>query len=69
MYGLWIGIEALLYGIQAVEGVTTVAFFLFFFAGLLMISNGIQGEYLARIFEEVKQRPLYIIAKTTSDRK
>jgi hypothetical protein len=33
-----------------------------------MISNGIQGEYLARIFEEVKQRPLYIIAKTTNDR-
>ena len=29
--------------------------------GLLLISNGIQGEYIARIFEEVKGRPLYVV--------
>ena len=34
-----------------------------FFSGLLLISNGIQGEYIARIFEEVKGRPLYVVGK------
>jgi hypothetical protein len=29
-----------------------------------MISNGIQGEYIARIFEEVKGRPLYVVGTT-----
>ena len=29
-----------------------------------MISNGIQGEYIARIFEEVKGRPLYVVGQT-----
>jgi hypothetical protein len=37
---------------------------LLFFNGLLMISNGIQGEYIARIFEEVKGRPLYVVGQT-----
>jgi hypothetical protein len=32
------------------------------FNGLLLLSNGIQGEYIARIFEEVKGRPLFVIA-------
>jgi hypothetical protein len=34
-----------------------------FFNGLLLISNGIQGEYIARIFEEVKGRPLYVVGQ------
>jgi dolichol-phosphate mannosyltransferase len=32
------------------------------FNGLLLLSNGIQGEYIARIFEEVKGRPLFVVA-------
>ena len=35
---------------------------LLFFNGLLLLSNGIQGEYIARIFEEVKGRPLFVVA-------
>jgi dolichol-phosphate mannosyltransferase len=27
----------------------------------LLLSNGIQGEYIARIFEEVKGRPLFVV--------
>ncbi|MEW6077414.1 MAG: glycosyltransferase family 2 protein [Thermodesulfobacteriota bacterium] len=60
--GLMIGVDALLHGIHVARGVTTVAVFLFFLIGLLMVSNGIQGEYLARVYEEVKGRPLYVIA-------
>lgn len=61
---LWafkIGVSALIYGIQVVPGVTTVAILVLFTLGLLMVQGGIQGEYIARIFEEVKGRPLYVV--------
>jgi hypothetical protein len=62
--GMMIGVDALIHGIHVTRGVTTVAVLLFFLIGLLMVSNGIQGEYLARVYEEVKGRPLYVIAST-----
>jgi polyisoprenyl-phosphate glycosyltransferase len=34
---------------------------LLFFNGLMMINLGIIGEYLARIFTEVKARPIYLV--------
>ena len=37
--------------------------------GLILISIGIAGEYLARIYTEVKDRPKYLIAKTNCDKK
>jgi glycosyltransferase involved in cell wall biosynthesis len=56
-------IQKLFFGIAA-PGYASLLVVLLFFNGLLMISNGIQGEYIARIFEEVKGRPLYVVAKT-----
>jgi polyisoprenyl-phosphate glycosyltransferase len=53
-------IQKLFWGIAA-PGYASLLVVLLFFNGLLMISNGIQGEYIARIFEEVKGRPLYVI--------
>lgn len=58
-----IGITALVYGIQVVPGVTTVAILVLFTLGLLMIQGGILGEYIARIFDEVKGRPLYVVRR------
>lgn len=55
-------IQKLWYGIAA-PGYASLLILLLFFNGLLLISNGIQGEYIARIFEEVKRRPLYVIGK------
>lgn len=49
----------------AVEGFTTVILLLLIIGGFLMLSLGIIGHYIARIYEEVKGRPKYIISKTT----
>lgn len=46
---------------DAVPGWTTLAAAEFFLGGVEMIGIGIVGEYVGRIFDEVKQRPLYII--------
>ncbi|HEY1816683.1 MAG TPA: glycosyltransferase family 2 protein [Kofleriaceae bacterium] len=56
-------IQKLFIGI-AVSGYASLLIVLLFFNGLLLISNGIQGEYIARIFEEVKGRPLYVVGQT-----
>ncbi len=49
---------------NAVSGFTTVIILQLTIGSLLMISLGIIGEYIARIFEEVKVRPRYIISQT-----
>jgi dolichol-phosphate mannosyltransferase len=49
---------------NAVSGFATVILLLLFIGSILMISLGIIGVYLSRIFEEVKRRPNYIIEDT-----
>ncbi len=65
---------ALILGIQtlfnyfthaAVAGFTTVILLILIVGGLLMVSMGVIGHYIARIYEEVKGRPRYVIAKDT----
>ena len=51
----------------AVEGFTTVILLILIIGGFLMLSLGIIGHYLARIYEEVKGRPKYIISKVTDN--
>jgi glycosyltransferase involved in cell wall biosynthesis len=46
---------------EAVPGWATIGAGVFFLVGVQFIFFGIIGEYIARIFEEIKQRPLYII--------
>lgn len=47
---------------KAVSGFATVIILLLVIGSLLMISLGIIGEYIARIYEEVKARPRYIVS-------
>ena len=52
----------------AVEGFTTVILLLLIIGGFIMLSLGIIGHYIARIYEEVKGRPRYIISQVTGGR-
>ncbi|MBS6678919.1 MAG: glycosyltransferase family 2 protein [Clostridiales bacterium] len=63
---------ALILGIQtlvryftghAVQGFTTVILLLLIIGSVIMMSLGIMGYYLAKIYEEVKRRPVYIISE------
>lgn len=59
-YGLYVLAEQLLFG-NPVPGWPTIVVSLMFFIGVQMIFTGILGEYVARIFEEVKGRPVYVV--------
>ncbi|MCM1568165.1 MAG: glycosyltransferase family 2 protein, partial [Roseburia sp.] len=51
----------------AVEGFTTVILLVLIIGGFIMLSLGIIGHYIARIYEEVKGRPKYIISRVTGN--
>jgi len=53
-------VQKLVFGID-VPGYASLLIVMLFFNALMLISNGIQGEYIARIFEEVKGRPLFVV--------
>jgi glycosyltransferase involved in cell wall biosynthesis len=49
----------------AVTGFTTVNLLILIIGSMLMIGLGIIGEYIAKIYDEVKGRPRYVVAETT----
>ena len=54
---------------HALEGFTTVILLLLIIGSLIMLSLGIIGIYIAKIYEEVKGRPRYFIARKISGKK
>lgn len=62
LYGAYLTASYLLYG-HGVSGWTTIVVSLMLFAGIQLLSLGIVGEYVGRIFEEVKARPLFVIQR------
>lgn len=61
-YGGFLTVEYLLHG-HEVSGWTTIVVTMMLFFGIQMVFIGIIGEYIGRIFEEVKQRPVYVIKR------
>lgn len=59
-YAVWIILKTIIYGID-MPGYATLIVSIMFFGGIQLLSIGILGEYIARIFNEVKQRPKYLI--------
>lgn len=59
-YGIYIVMRTIVYGID-LPGYASMLTAILFFGGLNLIGIGVLGEYIARIFLETKQRPLYII--------
>jgi dolichol-phosphate mannosyltransferase len=52
-----------------VLGFTTLAAAIFFFGGLNLLALGIVGQYLARIYREIKCRPLYVVENVLTSEK
>lgn len=63
LYGIYIGIDTLMSG-NKVPGWTTLAIGLMFFSGIQLMLIGILGEYIGQVYEEVKNRPVYIVSKS-----
>ncbi len=61
-YGAFLTVSYLLYGHQ-VSGWTTIVVSLMLLVGIQLVSLGVVGEYVGRIFEEVKYRPLYVVKR------
>lgn len=59
VYMIYIFIKAFLYG-DAVAGYPTIVILILFFGGIQLITLGIIGEYLGKVFNETKNRPVYI---------
>jgi glycosyltransferase involved in cell wall biosynthesis len=61
-YGAYVIGKTLLYG-DPVPGYPTLVVLVLFLGGIQLMAIGIIGEYLARMFVEVKQRPLYLVQR------
>jgi len=60
LLGAWYVIQKLI-GINLTPGLSTTVLVVSFFAGVQLLGLGLIGEYVGRIYDEVKRRPMYIV--------
>ena len=60
LHGAWVVFEYFYWGHKD-SGISTIVVLLLLFFGMQMVFTGVLGEYIGRIFEEVKHRPVYIV--------
>lgn len=63
LLGIWAIIEKLYFPETTIQGWSSLLIVIVFMGGIQLITIGIVGEYIGRIYEEVKGRPLYIVHK------
>jgi dolichol-phosphate mannosyltransferase len=70
LFAVVLGIQSLVkyFSGSAVEGFTTVILLILIIGSIIMISLGIIGYYIAKIYEEVKGRPRYLISRTVGNK-
>ena len=64
-YGTWIIVKTLVYG-ESVRGYPTLMVTVLFLGGVQLFFTGVLGEYLGRVFDESKRRPLYFAQEVWS---
>ena len=64
LYIAWVLLEYFYWGIQ-VPGYATLVVSIMFFSGIQLLALGIMSEYVGRIYDEVKRRPLYLLRQRT----
>ena len=62
LLGGWYTLQKIV-GVSITPGLSTTVILISFFAGIQLLSLGLVGEYISRIYDEVKNRPMYIVEK------
>src|SRR6202163_2275083 len=60
--GLWYVVQELM-GVDLTPGLPTTVLVVSFFSGVQLLALGVVGEYIGRIYDEAKRRPMYIVDK------
>ena len=63
---IFLVLKTVIFG-EVVRGYPTLLSIIIFLGGIQLLSLGVIGEYLGRIFNEVKNRPLYLVEKYSGD--
>ncbi len=67
LFAVWYALQKVLFGFSP-PGFATLAVSIFFLSGVQLVTLGVIGEYIGRIFEEVKQRPLFVVKRVIGGR-
>ena len=62
LYGAWLVVRTIIFGID-LPGYASIMVSVLFLSGIQLISLGVLGEYIGRIFTEVKGRPLFLVSE------
>ena len=67
LYGGFIAVRTMLFG-NPVPGYPSLVVIMLFLGGVQLMTLGVIGEYLGRVFNETKERPLYLVERSTPNR-